>query len=302
MKRAYFSKVRVAAAVLGVMAVVMTVAPEAAAQRWGGGQRGGDRDAGWGAGVRGGGGNLTVERVIRLADELELTEAQREQLESIRVELLEARTGQTVQRMELLSEIQAGIREPEAMRAQARELAGQTRESLGEMRDRYEEILTEEQRQELRRLDRRTTWRDQGVRSRRGSERFERMRDSRGRGAMDRRGRAAVRWDGAASRWSGATGPWGGSVGPWGGPAGSRGAPASPWGGVAGSWGGAAGPWSGAASPWGGGPVQLDAVAEWLREALGRWQEAMERREGANERGEGRDDQPVGGRGGNPAS
>ncbi len=286
MMRAYFSKVQVAAAVFGV-AVVMTVAPEAAAQRWGGGQRGGDRGAGRGAGVRGGGGNLTVERVIRLADELELTEAQREQLESIRVELLEARAGRTVRQMELLSEIQAGIREPEAMRAQARELAGQARESLGEMRDRYEEILTQEQRQELRRLNRRTAWRDRSVRSRGGSERFERMRNSRGRGVMDRRGRAAVLWDGAGSPWGGAAGSWGGA--------------ASPWGGVAGSWGGAATPWGGAASPWGGAPGQLDAVAEWLREAMGRWQEAMERREGANERGEGRDDPPAGGRGGNPA-
>lgn len=187
MMRAYFSKVQVAAAVFGVMAAVTTVVPEVAAQRWGGGQRGGDRDAGWSAGVRGGGGNLTVERVIRLADELELTEAQREQLESIRVELLEARTGQTVQRMELLSEIQAGIREPEAMRAHARELAGQARGSLREMRGRYEEILTEEQREELRRLNRRNALRDPGVRNSRAGGRFERMRDSRGRGAMDRR-------------------------------------------------------------------------------------------------------------------
>lgn len=288
MMRAYFSKVQVAAAVFGVMAAVTTVAPEVAAQRWGGGQRGGDRDAGWGADVRGGGGNLAVERVIRLADELELTEAQREQLESIRVELLEARASETVRRMELLSEIQAGIREPEAMRAHARELAGQARESLREMRGRYEEILTEEQREELRRLNRRNALRDRGVRSRRGNERFQRMRNYRGRGAMDRRGRAAVLWNGAANPWSGATGPWGGA--------------ASPWGGVAGSWGGAASPWGGAASPWGGGPGQLDAVADWLREALGRWQEVMERREGADERGEGRGDRPAGGRGGNPAS
>ena len=188
MNRAYFSRVGVAASVFGLMAAAMWVAPELEAQRWGG-----NRGGGWSAGMRGGGGNLTVERVIRLADELELTAAQREQLESIRVELLETRTSRAVRQMELLSEIRAGIREPEAMRADARELAGQAGETLDGMRDRYDGILTEEQREELRQLNRRTAWRERGVRNSRGGERFDRMRDSRGRGAADR-------WRGAMDR------------------------------------------------------------------------------------------------------
>ncbi len=196
MMRAYFSRSGMVAAALGLMMTAMAVAPEAAAQRWGGGNRGG-----WGAGMRAAGmrtagGNLTVERVIRLGDELELTARQREQLESIRVELLEMRTSRAVQQMELLSEIRAGIREPEAMRAEAREMAAQASEGLAGMRDRYAEILTEEQRQEIRQLNRRFDWRDRTVRDGRGSARFDRLRDARGRGAPGR-------WRGAVDRWRG---------------------------------------------------------------------------------------------------
>ena len=198
MIRVYFSRVGVVAGVLGVMVAAMGASPEVQGQRWGGGNRGG----GWGADMRGGGGNLSVERVIRLADELELTAAQREQLESIRVELLETRTGRAVQQMEMLSKIQAGIREPEAIRAAAREFAEQARENLGGMRDRYEAILTEEQREELRQLNRRTAWRgDRDARGGRGRERFDRMRDSRGRGAVDRARGGADRWREVADRW-----------------------------------------------------------------------------------------------------
>ncbi len=197
MIRAYFSRSGVVAAALGLMVTVMAVAPDVAAQRWGGANRGG-----WSAGMRTAGariavGNLTVERVIRLAGELELNAEQREQLESIRVELVEARARQAVRRMGLLSEIRAGIREPEAMRAEARESAAQARESLGGIRDRYAEILTEEQRREIRELSRGAGWRAQAVRNGRGSARFDLLRDSRGRGAPDR-------WRGAVDRWRGA--------------------------------------------------------------------------------------------------
>ncbi len=198
MNRGMISRAGILAGVFGLMVVSAAVAPDAAAQRRGGGSR---AEGGWGGGpggaVRAAVGSVTVERAIRLADELELTGAQRGQLESLRVELLEARTSRATQQIELLSEIQAGIREPEAMRAAAREFAGQSRESLSGMLDRYQEILTEEQLDELRQLNRRAAGLDRSVRNSRGSGRFDRIRDAGGRGAMDR-------WQGAIGRWRGA--------------------------------------------------------------------------------------------------
>ncbi|MCY4573095.1 MAG: Spy/CpxP family protein refolding chaperone [Gemmatimonadetes bacterium] len=201
MNRAYFSRIGVVAGVLGLM-VVMGAAPGVEAQRWGGGNRGGGGwGAGWGAGMRGGGGNFSVESVIRLADELDLSAAQQEQLEAIRVELLETQTSRAVRQMEMISEIRAGIREPEALRADAMELAGQARETLGGMRERYDAILTEEQREELRQLNRRTAWRgDRDARDGRGRDRFDRVRDARGRGTPDRWQAAMDRWRGAMDR------------------------------------------------------------------------------------------------------
>ena len=195
MIRVFFSRVGVMTGALGLMVAAVGAAPEVEAQRWGGANRGGGWSAGWGAGMRGGGGNFSVERVIRLADELELTAEQREQLEAIRVELLETHTSRAVRQMELLSEIRAGIREPEAMRGGARELAGQARETLSGMRDRYDAILTEEQRDEFRQLNRRTAWRgNRDLRNGRGSERFDRVREARDRGAMERWRAAMERW------------------------------------------------------------------------------------------------------------
>ena len=201
MNRAYFSRIGVVAGVLGLM-VVMGAAHGVEAQRWGGGNRGGGGwGAGWGAGMRGGGGNFSVESVIRLADELDLSAAQQEQLEAIRVELLETQTSRAVRQMEMMSEIRAGIREPEALRADARELAGQARETLSGMRERYDAILTEEQREELRQLNRRTAWRgDRDARGGWGRERFDRARDARGRGTPDRWRAAMDRWRGAMDR------------------------------------------------------------------------------------------------------
>lgn len=166
-----------------------------------------------GAGFARGGANLGVETVIRLADELELSGAQRDQLESIRVELLEMRTSQAARQMALLSEIQAGIREREAARQEFAGFVEIARETLGGARERMQEILTEEQRDELRQLNRRATrgnqrsWRSRGARDGLGSwdgrgardgrgawrgrggpdgERLERARGSRGRGDAGR--------------------------------------------------------------------------------------------------------------------
>ena len=187
-------RIRQGSAVFGLMVAAMAVAPELTAQqRWGGANRG---DGAWGRS-----GNLTVEQVIRLADELELTEAQREELESVRVELLDARTSRAVRQMVMLSEVRAGIREPEAIRAGAGEAARETREMLGGVRERLSGILTEDQREELRRLNRRAALREWGARDGRGGARLDRMRDRRGRGGGGARPEVMEEWRGMMERW-----------------------------------------------------------------------------------------------------
>ena len=185
MFKGFFTGVRVVAAAFGLALAAGVAAPELDAQRrWDGGRGGArwdaDRARDLGA-RRGAGGDFTVERVIRLAGELELTETQRGQLEAIRVELLEMRTARAARQLALMSEIQAGIAEPEAMRAWTREGAEEGRETLGDLRERYQAILTQEQSQELRRLTRRSAWRDRDARGGRESRGGGRIRDSRGR-------------------------------------------------------------------------------------------------------------------------
>lgn len=183
-------------AAFGLIVALAASAPQATAQRAGPGT--------WRAG-----GAVSVESVIRLADELELSGTQREALESIRLEMLEMRISRTSEQMTLLSEIQAGMREREAMRPEISQSVRTARETLGGTRETLQEILTEEQADKLRQLSRRTirsnrgawgpggawgrggAWRDRGGPDR---ERFERVRSfrdrrdtDRGRGRGDRR-------------------------------------------------------------------------------------------------------------------
>ena len=83
-----------------------------------------------------------VERVMRLRDELKLTEAQLNQLEEIRK--------QQVQRaqdmMDLRSRMAAGQVGDEAARAQMEERNAEFRKNAEEMRSRIDGILTQEQR------------------------------------------------------------------------------------------------------------------------------------------------------------
>lgn len=177
-------------AAFGLIVALAASAPQATAQRAGPGT--------WRAG-----GAVSVESVIRLADELELSGTQREALESIRLEMLEMRISRTSEQMTLLSEIQAGMREREAMRPEISQSVRTARETLGGTRETLQEILTEEQADKLRQLSRRAirsnrgawgrggAWRDRGGPDR---ERFERVRSfrdrrdtDRGRGRGDRR-------------------------------------------------------------------------------------------------------------------
>lgn len=144
-----------------------------------------------GAGARGAIGGSAVERAIRLADELELTAEQRTQLEAIRVEMLEQRTVQNTAMLALRSEVAAGIREPEAVREVMAERLGAVRATGESVRDRLGEILTEEQQEELRGMNRRAMWRQRGMRDR---SRVEGQRGWRGGRGFDRgRGRSGQR-------------------------------------------------------------------------------------------------------------
>ncbi len=158
------------AAALAVVAATAVAPPELEAQRPG-------SRAGAAAG------SAPVERAIRLADEIELTADQRTRLEAIRVEVLEQRTSQAAALMALRSEIAAGMREPEALREA---LAAQWREGRNDresLRERISEILTEDQREKLQRMNRRGSVRPRGPANR---GRIDRLRGPRGGRPFDR--------------------------------------------------------------------------------------------------------------------
>ena len=127
-------------------------------------------------------GNTPVERAIRLADELKLTAGQRTQLETIRVEILGQRTEQAAALMALRSEIAAGIREPEALRETLGERWRGARDARDSLRDRFDEILTEDQREELQRMNQRAA----RVRGPANRGRIDRQRGPRGGRPFDR--------------------------------------------------------------------------------------------------------------------
>lgn len=144
-----------------------------------------------GPGGRAAAGSGAVERAIRLADELELNTDQSAQLEALRIELLEQRTAQTTAMLALRSEVAAGIREPEAMRQVVAERLREGRAAGESLRNRVGEILTDEQQEELRGMNRRAMWRQRGIRDR---SRIEARGGQRGGRAFDRgRGRAGSR-------------------------------------------------------------------------------------------------------------
>lgn len=129
-------------------------------------------------------GAALVERAIRLADELDLSADQRTQLEAIRVEMLEQRTAQAAALMALRSEIAAGMREPEALRQALGEQWRGGADARESVRDRMNEILTEDQQGEFQRMSRRDTARQRWPANR---DRIDRERGPRGGRPFDRR-------------------------------------------------------------------------------------------------------------------
>ncbi len=153
-----------------------TVTGDLVAQRW---QRSSARPAG----AQTARGDAMVERAIRLADELELTDDQRTELEAIRAESVEHRAERLTALMALRSEIAAGLREPEAM-GEFLVTAWTSREEIRDgLRDRFAEVLTEEQQDELRRLNRRAEARWRGAPNR---GRVDRQRGPQGGRPFDR--------------------------------------------------------------------------------------------------------------------
>ena len=160
---------RTAGATFAAAAVMAVAVPDLSAQR-----RGSARTAI---------GTNPVELSLRLAERLELTQEQRDQLEAVRVGMLEQRAQHSAKLMSLQSEVRAGIRERGSIREEfvaIREEAEAGRKALGEQ---YDGILTDEQKQELRQMTRRTAWRQGAVRGQTGTDRW---RGTRGRPGMDR--------------------------------------------------------------------------------------------------------------------
>ncbi len=168
---------RAVGATMAVAAMSTIAVPDLSAQRRG-------------SAARAATGTTAVEMSLRFAERLELTQEQRDQLEAVRVGMLEERAEHSAKMMNLASGVRAGIRERSAIReelAAIREQAAASREAL---REQYDGILTDEQEDELRRVTRRAVWRQGAVRGRSGVDRW---RGTRGRPGMDRgRGRPGM--------------------------------------------------------------------------------------------------------------
>ena len=110
--------------------------------------RGGDLRAAtvYGAPMRRGG----VESILRMKDELKLTDAQVSQLEAIRKEEVARRQEEARTRIDLESRIAAGLARPDNSRDQIVDRWSKAREEDEKSLERIEKILTEEQRDQLR--------------------------------------------------------------------------------------------------------------------------------------------------------
>ena len=166
-----------------VLAAAMSVAtPNLAAQRRGPAQNTAHRSA-----------LHLVERTLRLGDRLELTQEQRDRLEAMRAGMVERQADHSARRMRLASEVRAGLGEAGTVREALAAMREESGTSRREFRAKYGEIFTDEQKQQLRRLNRQGAWRQRGARG--GGPGWNRGRGIRGRGEMDR-GRGGDRFRG----------------------------------------------------------------------------------------------------------
>ncbi len=168
---------RAGGAILAVAALSIIAVPDLSAQRRGPVAR---------AAI----GTVAVEMPLRLAERLELTQEQRDQLEAVRVGRLEERAEHSAKMMNLASEIRAGSRERSAVREELAAIREEAEASRKALREQVAGILTDQQKEELRRVARRAAWRQVAVRGRPGMDRW---RDGRGRPGLDR-GRGGRAW------------------------------------------------------------------------------------------------------------
>lgn len=161
---------RTAGATLAVAVMSAIAVPELSAQRRG--------SAG-----RAASGTSAVEMSLRLAERLELTQEQRDRLEAVRVGMLEQRAEHSAKMMNLSSEVRAGIRERSAIREELAAIREEAVAGRAALREQYDGILTDEQKDELRRVTRRAAWRQDSMPGRPGVDRW---RGTRGRPGMDR--------------------------------------------------------------------------------------------------------------------
>jgi Spy/CpxP family protein refolding chaperone len=96
-----------------------------------------------------------VERILRMKEQLKLTDAQVSQLDAIRKEQVAKRQQEATARIELDSRIAAGLAKREETRDELRDRVEKLRDESEKTQERVNKILTEEQRDKLRdeRLD-----------------------------------------------------------------------------------------------------------------------------------------------------
>jgi Spy/CpxP family protein refolding chaperone len=93
-----------------------------------------------------------VEMILRLRDDLALTEGQVQQLDAMRQELVERRTAARSEVEELQSQARAGALTREELREQMQARRDAAVGGLDEQRERIEGVLTEAQRAQLQEL------------------------------------------------------------------------------------------------------------------------------------------------------
>lgn len=94
-------------------------------------------------------GMASVEAVLRQRDELELTDQQVAQLEAIRKEEVMRRQNESREQIDLESRFQAGMLDRDAWRDEMEKRSDARTTAARSVRDRIENILTEEQRDQL---------------------------------------------------------------------------------------------------------------------------------------------------------
>ena len=166
------------------LAATFAVAGDLAAQR---GARGGPD----GVGDRQG---LQVERLMAIAEELDLTEAQLDELDALRQAQLALRQERSNERLRIRSESAAGQLDRADVRERMQEGRAEARANAESVQEQLEGILSIDQREELLEL------RTQSMRHRRGM----RSRGPRGQGMRGRGMRGP--WDGDGDR--GMRGRW----------------------------------------------------------------------------------------------